>query len=159
MCRLWWTTCVSLFMWLSIIPAYAQTVRKSADSAQVTGVLDRLLDALNGRDPAKFAAQFTEDADFVDARGAHVHGRKAIADMAEKQIKQHRTGSRARRLDVAVKSIRPDVAVAMSSLALADGHATAKSGRVLATFVMVKAGGQWRINVCEIATGPMAPGK
>src|SRR4051794_31670755 len=108
----WTAACVSLVLVLAVIPAYSQAARRSPDTAPVTSVLDRMLDALNRQDPAKFAGCFTEDADFVMSRGGHIHGRKAISEMIAKQIKQHRMNNQARRIDVSVKTIKPDVAVA-----------------------------------------------
>ena len=43
-----------------------------------------MLDAWNKRDGAKFAAVFTEDGDFVDTRGARVHGRTEIGALVAK---------------------------------------------------------------------------
>lgn len=40
-----------------------------SDKARIKAVIDRLGDAWNEHDMAKFAAEFTDDADFINVRG------------------------------------------------------------------------------------------
>lgn len=51
---------------------------RDADEQALERLEQRQLDSW-GRDGAAFAATFTEDADFVDVMGGHLHGRAAIA--------------------------------------------------------------------------------
>jgi uncharacterized protein (TIGR02246 family) len=50
-----------------------------ADSAALADVVRRLESAWNAMDAAAFAADFADDADFVNVRGEHFRGRPAIA--------------------------------------------------------------------------------
>ncbi len=51
-----------------------------ADVAAIEAIAAGLMDAWNGADGSKWAAHFTEDADFVNIFGMHGRGRQAIAD-------------------------------------------------------------------------------
>ena len=51
----------------------------ATDRAALADVVRRLEAAWNAMDGAAFAADFGEDADFVNVRGEHVRGRAAIA--------------------------------------------------------------------------------
>ncbi len=139
-----------------LLPVRAFAAESGADNKPFTAVIDQLLDAWNKRDSAKFAAAFTEDGDFINPRGGSVHGRKAISEIVAKLVSQAKTGSQAKRLDAAVKRIKPDVALVLSNLSITSGGKTDNS---LATLVLVNAGGKWKISACEIAAGAAPAGR
>ncbi|GII91117.1 SgcJ/EcaC family oxidoreductase [Sinosporangium siamense] len=47
-------------------------------NTEITALLTRLAEAWNAGDAAAYAANFTEDADYIAFNGAHSHGREAI---------------------------------------------------------------------------------
>lgn len=155
------TTCsltlalLTLFATLAPHPA----ARAAGDDAKsVTAAVDRLLDAWNRRDGAKFAAEFTDDGDFVETHGGPIHGRARIAETVAKLFKQAKAQNRATRGQTGVKMVKQDVALVFARLTVTSGSSA--PGGALATFVLVHAGAKWQISALEVATGlPAPPGK
>jgi len=141
---------------LSVVAsAGAQPGGKTPEVAKVVAVVDQLLAAWNRHDYKAFAAAFTEDGDFVNARGGRVHGRKAIGDMAAGLIKKG-SNQQVARNETATKMVKPDVALVLAGLTV-KGTPSGGQNPALGTFVLVKIGGVWRITALEIAPGPAAP--
>ena len=141
---------------LSVVAsAGAQSGGKTPESAKVVAVVDQLLAAWNRHDYEAFAAAFTEDGDFVNARGGRMHGRKAIGDMAAGLIKKG-SNQQVARNETATKMVKADVALTLANLSVKGDQRGSKSNPALATFVLVKAGGIWRITALEIAPGASA---
>lgn len=79
---------------------------------QIANVIAALADSWNRHDMATYAAQFTEDADFVNVIGMHWHGRPEI-EARHKDV--HRTifhKSTLRTLDYSLRVLKPGVVLA-----------------------------------------------
>jgi uncharacterized protein (TIGR02246 family) len=144
---------------LIAMSAGAQPTGKSNETAKVTAAVDQMLAAWNRRDYQTFSGAFTEDGDFVNARGGRVHGRKAIAAMAADVNKKGSNQNQVIRHETATKMVKPDVALVLAGLTVKGAQAAGPPNPALGTFVLVKAGGIWRITALEIAPGPAATAK
>jgi uncharacterized protein (TIGR02246 family) len=117
------------------------------DETQVAAaVLQRLEDAWNAADGDAFGAPFTEDADFVDVRGAHHRTREAIARGHQHIFETIYRGSRVRYELAQARRLTDDVILAHSSGTL-DAPAGPLAGTQHATtsLVLVRAGDGWRV--------------
>src|SRR5262245_40544104 len=85
-------------------PPAPDTPAASVDAAVVAAdVLRRLDDAWNAADGARFAAEFSEDADLINIFGAHYSGRAEIAKRIKSIFETIFKGSthRSRKLEMA----------------------------------------------------------
>jgi uncharacterized protein (TIGR02246 family) len=88
---------------------------RAADEAALAD-LERRLGEAWGRDGAAFAATFTEDADFVDVLGGHIHGREAIAQSLQDGFDTFMAGTRlSEPQERTVRFPLPHVAVVVTS--------------------------------------------
>ena len=132
------------------------------DEAAVRSVLRGFEEAWNRHDMDAFARLFTEDADFVNVRGARWIGRPAIKEAHQAS---HGTVFKASRLSVpetSVRFLKPDVAVARSTWDLV-GHTTPTGEpqpprKGILTNVLVKGDGGWQIVVTQ-NTDIVPPGR
>ena len=126
---------------------------QSAEEAAVKAAVQSFVDAWNRRDMEAFAALFTEDADFVNVRGTRWIGRSAIR---AGHAAAHATifkNSQLRILELSVRFLKPDVAVARWACELS-GQTTPAGESVPArkaihTFVMTKTQERWLIVVAQ----------
>jgi uncharacterized protein (TIGR02246 family) len=72
----------------------------------------RLEQAWNAADGAAFGAEFTADADFVDVRGVHHHGRDAIAAGHQAILESIYRGSTVRYTVEATRELLPACTIA-----------------------------------------------
>jgi uncharacterized protein (TIGR02246 family) len=121
--------------------------------AAVVAVAQKFVDAWNRHDMDAFASVFSTDADFVNVIGQRWIGRDAIR---EAHAANHATIFKTSQLamqDVSVRFLNPDVAVLRCTAKLS-GQVD-RSGNIvptrytLLTFVLVKAGGNWSIDVAQ----------
>jgi uncharacterized protein (TIGR02246 family) len=117
------------------------------DARQVAEpVLQRLEQAWNAADGAAFAAPFTDDADFVDIRGDHHRTRDAIGHGHQQIMETIYRGSRVRYTLEQARRLADGVILAHSSAVLdVPGGPMAGTHRAIASWVLVPAGGEWRI--------------
>jgi len=80
-----------------------------------TSIFARLEQAWNDADGGAFAAAFVPDAEFVDVRGGHHHGRDEIADGHQALFDSIYAGSTVRYLVDVARSIDPGCIVALAS--------------------------------------------
>jgi uncharacterized protein (TIGR02246 family) len=124
----------------------ASTADLVADEAALADLERRHVEAW-GRDGAAFAATFTEDADFVDVMGGHIHSREAIAQSLQAGFDTFMAGTRLS--EPQQRTVRfpiPDVAVVVTS-----GNCVLRPGEnrcgpedvSIQTKVAVKHDGQW----------------
>ncbi|MEV6906521.1 SgcJ/EcaC family oxidoreductase [Amycolatopsis sp. NPDC051071] len=115
---------------------------------EVLAVLGKLVDAWNDGDATAYAAQFTEDADYVTFFGMNMPGR-AIIESAHRSLFEgllkgsKLTGGGG---DAKVRFIRPDVAIVVSGggSSLAGGKPEPGRESTL-TYVLVKESDGWRV--------------
>ena len=118
--------------------------------AQVDVVISALTESWNRHDMAAYAAQFTEDADFVNVVGMHSRGRREIE---AQHAHLHRTifrNSNVRVLDEWVRCLKQDVALAhvrweMTGHESLPGWHTPETRSGVLTAVLVQEGDGWRV--------------
>ena len=111
--------------------------------SQIVGELEK---SWNTADGAGFARPFAEDADFVNIRGEHVHGREAIAQGHQNIFNTIYKGSVVRLLVTGVRAIAPGVSLAhVKSTLKAPTGPLAGEHNSLFTMVLVQDSGAWRI--------------
>lgn len=117
---------------------------------QIEGIVKALIDTWNQHDMAKYAAQFAEDADFVNVLGMHFQGRNAIESQ---HVLIHRTifrNSRLRLVDYSIRPLRPGVVLAhikweMTGHERPPGASFAEVRQGLITGVFVEQDDRWLI--------------
>jgi len=118
---------------------------RAADERAIRETIERLTQALNGRDYAAAAAPFGEDGDLVLPGAARATGRAAV------EAKWSRAWSAAgdRRIAVTVRAVR----FVGSDAALAELTAEFSSGtpaRDRATYVLVRRGDRWNVAALRV---------
>lgn len=113
-------------------------------TALASDLFGRMEKGWNDADGEAFAAPFTDDADFVDTRGFHHHGRAEIASSHVMILGTKFKGTTVRYEVEDAREIAADcvLAHARASMAL-PGSATPT--HALLTIVMVIDGGEWKI--------------
>ena len=118
----------------------------AADRDALSALVRRLQDAWNAADGDAFAADFTEDADFVNVRGEHHRGRAAIAAGHSAIFRTVYAGSTNAYTVEAVRALRPDVAlVHVRSVLDTPGGPLAGRHSARVSMVLTRDGGGWRI--------------
>jgi uncharacterized protein (TIGR02246 family) len=126
---------------------------QSAEEAAVKAAVQSFVDAWNQHDMDAFGALFTEDADFVNVRGTRWIGRSAIG---EGHAATHATifkSTQLRILELSVRFLKPDVAVARWACELTGETTPAGESvpprKAIPTFVMMKTQDRWLIVVAQ----------
>ena len=128
---------------LAVVPAIAQNAEPvSGDDAAVRALVARYVDAREKRDARLLEALFTADADQLVTTGEWRQGRENVVKggLASSQANP---GSRQISIEV-VRFVAPGVAVADGRYEISDPQAAAPR-RMRTTFVVVRAGNEWRI--------------
>jgi uncharacterized protein (TIGR02246 family) len=118
--------------------------------SQIAKIIATLSDTWNRHDMANFAAQCTEDADFVNAVGMHWRGR---AEIEAHHVAVHRTmfrSSTLRNLDYSLRLLSPEVVLAhirweMTGHESPPGSHFPEVRRGVITAVLVEEGQRWLI--------------
>jgi uncharacterized protein (TIGR02246 family) len=109
-------------------------------------VVRALQDAWNAGDGAAFAAPFADDADFVNVYGMHARGREAIAAGHEHIFRTIYAGSRVEYRIATARLLREGVGlVHLHARLAAPAGPMAGEHDALASLVLVRDGGEWRI--------------
>ena len=118
------------------------------DAAVVASqTLRRMDSAWNAGDSAKFAAEFSDDADLINIFGAHFSGRADIAKRIKSIFDTIFKGSthRSRKLEMA-RYLSPDTIIALSSAEIAvPAGPLAPETKNRQTFILIKNGDAWRV--------------
>lgn len=125
----------------------------AADSA-VRQTLDQVADAWREGDPDRYAALFTEDADYTAFDGTRMAGRQAIADGHRALFAGLMRGSRMTMRAPSIRLVAPDVAVACGLggiiMRWQRGRTEPSAKRLSAvTFVLVRQGETWRVTAFQ----------
>jgi uncharacterized protein (TIGR02246 family) len=115
-----------------------------------SAALSRLAQAWHAGDPDEYAAQFTDDADYVAYDGTRMVGRSAIADGHRDLFAGFMRGSVMTHADVVVNSIAPDVALVCATGGIVmrgrpEGAAPHQRRLSSVTYLLVRSAGRWRI--------------
>jgi uncharacterized protein (TIGR02246 family) len=127
----------------------AQQAGTAEDEAAVRRVIVEMTDGFNNHDGRAAASKYTPDARFVSVRGDMMNGQAGIEKGLSAILTSRAKNATQRTMDVAVRFIRPDVALAnvtneLSGLVAPDGHALPPH-QELSLRVFVKDAGVWRI--------------
>ena len=129
--------------------SHAQNASTGGDEDAIRNVVVAMTEGFNRHD-AKAAAQMYEpDARFVTVRGEVMNGQPAIEKGLASILGTRAKNSSQRTLDVAVKLLRPDIALVhvtneLSGLVAPDGQ-TLPSHQEISLRVFVKESGVWRV--------------
>lgn len=128
-------------------------LNQSAD-VRVRRTLSRLADAWDEGDPDRYAALFTEDADYTAFDGTRMAGRRAIADGHRALFAGIMRGSRMTMREPGIRLVTPDVAVVCARggilMRWQRGRTEPSAKRLSAvTFVLVRQGDDWPVTAFQ----------
>ena len=137
-----------VFAATSVALAQAQSQR-DAEAEVIKTLIGQTTDAFNRHDAKAWARFCTPDARLVTVRGESMNGVAEIESSLARIFETRGRAAKLKTLDIAVRFIRPDVALAhvtneMSGVTAADGRVL-PSHRELSVRVLVKEQGLWRI--------------
>ena len=92
-------------------PAYQTPSSNAADENAIRAIHQQMIDAWNTGNGSAFAAQFSDDADFVVFEGTHLKGRHQIATFTQQIFDTVMKGSRLEGEVNFVRFLSPDLAV------------------------------------------------
>jgi uncharacterized protein (TIGR02246 family) len=120
----------------------ASPAGNQADDAAVRDVIKKYVDARERRDAAAIGALFTDDADQLVSSGTWRRGRDEIVKgtLASSQA----TGGTRTITVETIRFLAPDVAIADGRYEIS-GTADGNTRRMWTTFVLMRAGGAWKI--------------
>jgi uncharacterized protein (TIGR02246 family) len=127
----------------------AQQAGSNEDEAAIRKVIAEMTDGFNNHDGKAAARMYTPDARFVSVRGDMMNGQAGIEKGLSVILSTRAKNATQRTMDVSVRFIRPDVALAnvtneLSGLVAPDGQGL-PSHRELSLRVFVKDAGVWQI--------------
>ena len=131
------------------LDAKGDSAAERSEAEAVNAVISATTKAFNRHDARAWAQLSTPDARLVTVRGESMRGSAEIENGLQSIFKARARNATLRTLDVTVKFIRPDVALAhvtneMSGVVAPDGTAMPPH-QELSIRVLVKDGGVWRI--------------
>ena len=144
------TTCACMFAWLALTAGLrAQATGSSGDEQTIRSMMAAMTDAFSNHDAKTWARYCTPTARLVTVRGESMEGAAEIEKGLTSIFRTRGQTARLRSLDVSVRFLRPDVALAyltneMSGLVSADGQPQ-PAHRELSIRVLVKDAGVWKI--------------
>jgi uncharacterized protein (TIGR02246 family) len=127
----------------------AQQAGSNEDEAAIRKVVVEMTDGFNSHDGRAAARMYTKDARFVSVRGDVMNGPAEIEKGLSAVFAARAKNATLRTIDVTVRFIRPDVALAnvtneLSGLVAPDGHAL-PAHQELSLRVFVKDAGAWQV--------------
>jgi uncharacterized protein (TIGR02246 family) len=121
---------------------------RSTDENAIRSIEDRFNRAWNDHRPAEMAKSLADDAQFVTVNGAWLKGRAAFQDLVERLHKGPFKDSRRETLDLQIRFLAPDTALAFSRFRISDD--VDDDGRTIppregvSTRVVIRQDGHWR---------------
>jgi uncharacterized protein (TIGR02246 family) len=127
----------------------AQTPSRSDDEAAIRAAITAMTEAFNAHDPKAWSRLCTVDVQLVTARGELMNGAAEIEKGLTTLFQTRNRTARARTLNVTVRFIKDDVAVAHVTNEVAgvvgpDGQ-TQPPQREMSLRVFVRDSGEWRL--------------
>ena len=112
-----------------------------------------VIEVFNKHDAKAVSLSFTQDADFVNVQGARVKGAAEIEKFLKVRFETVLKEATIKLLDVRVRFIRPDVAIAQglnetSGMLTPDGH-KASVHQEVTTRVLIKQNGKWLVTTFQ----------
>ena len=141
--------CVSALLGFANASAQSQSLGSSSDEEAIRKVIVEMTEGFNAHDAKAATSMYTADADLITVRGERFRGtaefEKGLASIFATRAREakHRT------LNVSVRFVRPDVALAhvtneLSGLIAPDGQRPPPH-QELSLRVFVKEGQNWRV--------------
>jgi uncharacterized protein (TIGR02246 family) len=135
------------------VVSQAQNVGSSGDEDAIRKVVVAMTEGFNHHDGKAAAQMYEPAARFVTVRGEVMSGQPAIEKGLASILSSRAKNASQRTLDVAVKFLRPDVALVhvtneLSGLVALDGQAL-PSHQELSLRVFVKEAGAWRVGAFQ----------
>lgn len=126
-----------------------EPLASQADLDAIRQVVSETTAAFNAHDPKVFARYYTPDAWLVTVRGESMNGTSEIENGLASVFKSRAGSAKLETLDVSIRFIRPDVALAhvlneLSGLKSPSGELL-PAHRELSIRVLVKEHGEWRV--------------
>jgi uncharacterized protein (TIGR02246 family) len=123
--------------------------QQADDEAAIRKVIVEMTDGFNNHDGKAATRMYTADARFVSVRGDMMNGQAGIEKGLSTILTTRAKNATQRTMDVTVRFIRPDVALAsvtneLSGLVAPDGHGL-PSQQELSLRVFVKDAGIWQV--------------
>ena len=137
-----------------------QNHQYSEDEAAIRNVITQMTEYFNNHDAKAMASVFTIDGDLVNVYGIRLSSRPTIQTELVAMIKRNVPTATLKTVDVEVRFIRPDVAIAHVTNELSDqanpGEQPVPQHHELSIRVFVKETGFWRVAAFHntIKTGP-----
>jgi uncharacterized protein (TIGR02246 family) len=118
-----------------------------SDEQAIHGILHELESAWNTKDSGRFAAQFAEDANFIQIFGGQLDGRVAIEASHRHIFETIYRGTQANFVVRSIRFLRPDVAVLFSraTVRTEEGADARQLVETRPTMVVMKNDGKWQI--------------
>ncbi len=118
----------------------------TADEQVIHGILQQIETAWNAYDSISLAAEFAEDANFIQIFGGQLDGRAAIEEAHRHIFETIYRGSHARFALRSIRFLRPDVAVvfARAHVKFEEGN-EAREIETRPTMIVVKERDKWQI--------------
>lgn len=131
------------------VTCYAQSPTSSEDEEAIKKVIAGTTEAFNKHDAKAFARFYTPDAELVTVRGERMKGAAEIEKGLAAIFATRATAAILKMLDVSIRFIKPDVAIAhvtneMSGVVNTEGEKM-PSHRELSIRVLVKDKGTWGV--------------
>ncbi|MET4518221.1 SgcJ/EcaC family oxidoreductase [Bradyrhizobium sp. I1.7.5] len=140
----------------------AQQTGGNEDELEIRKVIVEMTEGFNNHDGKAAARMYAPDARFVSVRGDMMNGHAGIEKGLSAILSGRAKNATQRTMDVTVRFIRPDVALAnvtneLSGLVAPDGHAL-PSHQELSLRVFIKEAGVWQIAAFHnTLVAPFAP--
>ena len=137
-----------------------QNHQYSEDEAAIRNVIMQMTENFNKHNAQEMASVFTIDGDLVNVHGIRLNSRSTIEAGLARMLKSDVPTATLRTVDVEVRFIRPDVAIAHVTNELSDqanpGEQPVPQHHELSIRVFVKETGVWRVAAFHntIKTGP-----
>jgi uncharacterized protein (TIGR02246 family) len=131
--------------------AFAQTEPANhlkTDEGKVRGVVTAFAEAWNAADMQKFSELFTEDADWVNIRGARWKGKQAIKGEHSAIHKRFYSKSRVEFADITVRWVAKDAAIVHAKETVTGSDVPKEAGinaNSQMSLVIVRRSGKWLI--------------
>jgi uncharacterized protein (TIGR02246 family) len=130
-------------------PSCAQSPGDAEDEAAIRRVIVEMTEGFNHRDASASTRMYTADADLVTVRGERFHGTEGFEKGLASIFAGRAREAALKTLNVSVRFIRPDIAVAhvtneLSGLIAPDGQRPPPN-QELSLRVFVKEANQWKV--------------
>jgi uncharacterized protein (TIGR02246 family) len=133
----------------SLLSGNAQQASTRADEDAIVAVINATTDAFNRHDPRAWLRLATADAELITARGETMHGTAEIEKGLTALFQGRNRNARVKTLDIRLRLIRPDVALAHVTNEISGVLGTSgqplPSSRELSLRVLVKDQSEWRM--------------